>query len=73
MAGRDNALQGAADNVVLTKLLQSGVELPGDRLGGTVPTVVFYGLQPFRERLQLRKVTLVECAGTVIVTGKGRP
>lgn len=37
VAGRDNALQGAADNVVLTKLLQSGVELPGDLVDSTTP------------------------------------
>ncbi len=30
VAGRDNPLQGAADNVVMTTLLRSGVELPGE-------------------------------------------
>ncbi len=44
---------------------QLGMELPRDRLGGDVPTVVFCGLQPFGERLQLRKVTPVAKSGMV--------
>jgi len=33
VAGRDNVRQGGADNVFMTQLLRSGLELPGDLVG----------------------------------------